>query len=358
MTLESPHFTIENGTDRRRIGPGNSTFIIAEMSGNHNQSFERATSLVDAAAAAGVDAIKLQTYTADTLTIDCDNEYFQVGVNEAWAGKTLYELYGEAFTPWDWQPKLKEYAESKGLVFFSTPFDVTAVDFLEEMEMPLYKVASFETGDLPLLRRIGATQKPVIISRGLTSAEDLQLALQTLSDAGCPQVAVLHCVSSYPASATQMNLSTIPEIAERFGVVAGLSDHTLGLVVPIAAVSLGASIIEKHFTLARADGGPDAAFSLEPQELAEMVAAVRQTELAAGVPTFEIGDKESENIVFRKSIFVVEAIKEGEPFTADKIRIIRPGFGLAPKHYDSVIGQTATQDIERGTPLSWELVAK
>jgi pseudaminic acid synthase len=358
MTLESPHFTIENGTDRRRIGPGNSTFIIAEMSGNHNQSFERATSLVDAAAAAGVDAIKLQTYTADTLTIDCDNEYFQVGVNEAWAGKTLYELYGEAFTPWDWQPKLKEYAESKGLVFFSTPFDVTAVDFLEEMEMPLYKVASFETGDLPLLRRIGATQKPVIISRGLTSAEDLQLALQTLSDAGCPQVAVLHCVSSYPASATQMNLSTIPEIAERFGVVAGLSDHTLGLVVPIAAVSLGASIIEKHFTLARADGGPDAAFSLEPQELAEMVAAVRQTELAAGVPTFEIGDKESENIVFRKSLFVVEAIKEGEPFTADKIRIIRPGFGLAPKHYDSVIGQTATQDIERGTPLSWELVAK
>jgi len=358
MTLEPPHFTIENGTGRRRIGPGNSTFIIAEMSGNHNQSFERATSLVDAAAAAGVDAIKLQTYTADTLTIDCDNEYFQVGVNEAWAGKTLYELYGEAFTPWDWQPKLKEYAESKGLVFFSTPFDVTAVDFLEEMEMPLYKVASFETGDLPLLRRIGATQKPVIISRGLTSAEDLQLALQTLSDAGCPQVAVLHCVSSYPASATQMNLSTIPEIAERFGVVAGLSDHTLGLVVPIAAVSLGASIIEKHFTLARADGGPDAAFSLEPQELAEMVAAVRQTELAAGVPTFEIGDKESENIVFRKSIFVVEAIKEGEPFTADKIRIIRPGFGLAPKHYDSVIGQTATQDIERGTPLSWELVAK
>jgi pseudaminic acid synthase len=358
MTREPPHFTIENGTGRRTIGPGNSTFIIAEMSGNHNQSFERATSLVDAAAAAGVDAIKLQTYTPDTLTIDCDNKYFQVGVNEAWAGKTLYQLYGEAFTPWDWQPKLKEYAESKGLVFFSTPFDVTAVDFLETMEMPLYKVASFETGDLPLLRRIGATQKPVIISRGLTSAEDLQLALQTLSESGCPQVAVLHCVSSYPASAAQMNLSTIAEIAERFGVVAGLSDHTLGLVVPIAAVSLGASIIEKHFTLARADGGPDAAFSLEPQELAEMVAAVRQAEMAAGEPTFEIGEKESENIVFRKSIFVVEAMKQGEPFTTEKIRIIRPGFGLTPKHYDSVIGQAATQDIERGTPLSWELIAK
>ena len=353
-------FIIKTPKGNRKIGPGEPCFIIAEMSGNHNHSYEKALKIIDAAVEAGVDAIKIQTYTADTLTIDCDKEYFQVKVNDAWAGNTLYKLYEMAYTPWDWQPKLKKYAEEKGVLLFSTPFDNTAVDFLEDMDISLYKVASFETGDLELLQKIGSTKKPVIMSRGMTGLEELELAIKTLKDAGAPQVAVLHCVSSYPATPEQMNLSIIPDIAKRFEIISGLSDHSMdslgGVVVPLISVALGASIIEKHFTLDRSEGGPDAAFSLEPKEMKQLVKAVRDAEAAIGRPNYEIGKKEAENKVFRRSIFVVKDIKEGEELTRENIRVIRPGYGLEPKELPEVLGKKAKQNIERGTPLSWDLI--
>ncbi|MEK7067677.1 MAG: pseudaminic acid synthase [Patescibacteria group bacterium] len=349
---------IKTPRGKRSIGANQPVFIVAEMSGNHNQSFARAKKIVDEAIKAGVDAIKLQTYTADTLTIDSDKKYFQVKVNKNWSGQTLYSLYKKAYTPWDWQPKLKQYAEKRGVLVFSTPFDNTAVDWLEKMNVRLYKVASFEIGDIPLLKKIGSTKKPVIISRGLASIAEIALAIKILKANGSPQVAVLHCVSSYPAEASQMNLATIPDIAKRFKVVAGLSDHTIGIVAPIAAVSLGAHIIEKHFTFNRADGGPDAAFSLEPDELKEMVRSVREAEQAIGVPTYKIGKKEAENVVFKRSIFVVQDVKKGEKFTTENIRIIRPGYGLAPKYYEAIIGKLAAKNIEVGTPLTQKLIKK
>jgi pseudaminic acid synthase len=348
--------TIQTPKGERRIGPGEKTFIIAELSGNHNGQYDRALRLVDEAIKAGVDAIKLQTYTKDTMTIDCDNEWFQVKVNEAWSGQTLYELYEKAYTPWEWHKKLKAYAEEKGVMLFSTPFDETAVDFLEEVGNEVYKVASFETGDLHLLKRIGQTKKPVIISRGLTGKEELALAIQTLKEAGCPAIAVLHCVSSYPARPEQMNLRTIPYLKKEFNVIAGLSDHSLGIVVPLTAVGLGASIIEKHFTLDREEGGPDAEFSLEPAEMKELVSSIREAELAIGEPTLEIGRKEKENLVFRRSIFVIKDMEKGEQFNSENTRVIRPGYGLSPKHYEEVITAKAKQRIERGTPLQWDLI--
>lgn len=342
----------------RKIGPGQPVFIVAEMSGNHNQDINRAYQIIDAAAEARVDAIKLQTYTPDTITIDCDKEYFQVKVNDAWKGQTLYSLYQKAYTPWEWQPKLKEYGESKGLVVFSSPFDETAVDFLEGLGVSLYKVASFEVVDLELLKKIGSTKKPVIMSRGMASIEEIEMAIKTLKEAGAPQVAVLHCVSSYPATPEQMNLATIPDLAKKFNVISGLSDHTLGITVPIAAVALSASIIEKHFTLRRADGGSDAGFSLETEEMKHLVQAVREAEKAIGSPSYQIGNKEAENKVFRRSLFVVRDIKKGETFTRGNVRCIRPGYGLAPKYLNEVFGRTATRNIERGTPLAWNLIKK
>lgn len=347
---------IETPKGKRTIGPGQPVFIIAEMSGNHNQSYARAKKMIDAAVKADVDAIKLQTYTADTLTIDSNQKWFQVKVNDAWAGQTLYSLYQKAYTPWAWQPKLKAYAEKKGVLLFSSPFDASAVDFLENLQVQLYKVASFEIGDIPLLKKIGATKKPVIVSSGLASAAEISLAIKTLKTAGAPQVGVLHCVSSYPAVPEQMNLATIAAIAKKFNVVAGLSDHTLGIAVPVAATALGASIIEKHFTLRRSDGGPDAAFSLEPDELRELVLSVRMAQRAVGKPTYAIGKKEAENIVFKKSLFVVADIAKGERFTEKNVRVIRPGYGLAPRFYAAVMGKRASKDIERGTPLAEKLI--
>ncbi len=343
----------------RKIGPGYPVFIIAEMSGNHNQSLDKALKIIDAAAQAGVDAIKLQTYTADTMTIDCSNQYFQVNVNPAWQGQTLYSLYQKAYTPWAWQKQLKAYGESLGLLVFSTPFDETAVDFLESLDVALYKIASFETGDIELLKKVGQTKKPVIISRGLTTAEDLSEAIKVLRLAGTPQLAVLHCVSSYPATADQMNLATIPDLTNRFNVVAGLSDHSLdklGLVVPLTAVALGASIIEKHFCLSRIDGGPDAAFSLEPIELKQLVDSIREAEKAIGQATYAVGDKEAENILFRRSIFTIKDIKKGEVLTRENIRVIRPGYGLAPKLLPKILGKKASQDLPLGTPLAENLI--
>ncbi|MFA7314334.1 MAG: pseudaminic acid synthase [Candidatus Magasanikbacteria bacterium] len=339
----------------RKIGPGNPAFIIAEMSGNHNKDIKRAFQIIDAAAEAGVDAVKLQTYTPDTLTIDCDNEYFQVKVNDSWKGKTLYKLYEEAYTPWSWQTELKSYGESKGLLVFSTPFDESAVDFLETLHVELYKVASFEMVDLELLKSIGKTKKPVIISRGLGNEDDISLAITTLKNAGSPQVAVLHCVSSYPADLKQMNLATIPDIANRFNVIAGLSDHSLGITASLVAVALGANIIEKHFTLKRGDGGADSSFSMEPKEMKELVRVVREIELTVGVPTYISDNKEKENLVFRRSLFVVEDVKAGDILTTKNIRCIRPGYGLEPKELFNVIGKIAKRDIKRGTPLDKNL---
>jgi pseudaminic acid synthase len=348
---------IETCRGVRGIGPGAPVFIVAELSGNHNQDFDRARALVDAAIDAGADAVKLQTYTAETMTIDCDNAYFQVGVNKAWAGHTLYSLYEWAHTPWEWQPKLKAQAEARGVPLFSSPFDASAVDFLERMQVPMYKVASLEIGDLGLLRKIGATRKPVIMSRGMASLEEIELALCTLREAGAPGVALLHCVSSYPAIPEEMNLRTIPDLARRFDVVPGLSDHTLGTAVAVSSVALGACVIEKHFTLRREDGGPDAAFSLEPEEFAEMVRQVRVVSAALGQPSYEPSVKEVETKAYRRSLFVVQDIQAGELLTPRNIRVIRPGHGLAPRYLDAVLGQRASVALARGTPLASAHVA-
>lgn len=342
---------------KRKVGKGHPAFIIAEMSGNHNQSYKKAVAIIDAAASAGVDAVKLQTFKPEEHTIDCDNKYFQVKVNDAWKGDTLYSLYKKVHTPWQWQAKLKKYAEAKGLICFSSPGHESAVDFLEGIGVHLYKVASFEIVDPALLTRIGKTKKPVILSRGLASIQDIRFAIKTLKAAGCPAVAVLHCVSSYPAKPEQMNLRTIPDIAKRFGVVSGLSDHTLGTTVAVTSVALGASMLEKHVTISRKDGGPDAEFSLEPHELKEMVTSVREAEAALGEATYKVGKRESENIVFRRSLFAVADIEKGEVLTKENIRSIRPGYGLSPKELPQILGKKSARKITRGTPLTRSLIA-
>ncbi len=341
----------------REIGPGNPVFIIAEISANHNQSFDRARELVKTACQCGADAIKLQTYTPDTLTLNSKEEPFQIK-RGLWKGKTLYDLYKQAYMPWEWQPELKKIAESYGVSLFSTPYDETAVDFLKKMEVPVYKIASFELIDIELLKKIANTKKPVILSRGMSSLEELELAISTLRENGAPAIAVLHCVSSYPAKPEEMNLATIPDIKNRFNVIVGLSDHTLTTSVPVASVVLGACIIEKHFTLNRADGGPDASFSIEPEELKQLVKSVRETEKAIGKVQYGSGKKESENIVFRRSLFAVKNIKAEEEFTRENVRCIRPGYGLAPKFLLEILGKKPIKDIKRGTPLIWDLVQK
>jgi len=339
----------------RAIGPGHPAYIVAELSGNHNQSFALAARTVEAACRAGVDAVKLQTYTPDTLTIDCDNKWFRVGgTNRAWRGQTLYELYGKAYTPWEWQPKLQQIAKRHGVHLFSSAFDESAVDFLERLRVPAYKVASFEIVDLELLRRIGATGKPVILSRGMASLAEIRLAVRTLTAAGARDIAVLHCVSSYPARPEEMNLASIPALRKTLGRVIGLSDHTLGTEVAVAGAALGASIIEKHITLSRRAGGVDAAFSLEPAEFRQLVQAVRVAESAVGAPQFEGGGRQATNRVFRRSLFVVADVARGERFTRDNVRVIRPGYGLPPRLLGVVLGRRATRAIARGTPLAPE----
>lgn len=346
----------------RAVGGKNPVFIIAEISGNHNQSFERAVEIIKAAHEVGADAIKLQTYTADTITIDSDKPPFMVGAGdrpENWKGQTLYQLYTKAYTPWEWQPKLKKIAEDLGMILFSTPFDDTAIDFLEKMDVPCYKVASFECTDTWLLKKIAKTKKPVIISRGMASEEELKEAVSTLRENGTDQIAVLHCVSAYPAKPEEMNLKTIPDIRERFGVVSGLSDHTLGIEVAIAAVALGASIIEKHVTLDRSAGGVDDSFSLEPHELKQLVSSVRVVEKALGKPHYvPASPREAEEKHWRRSLFVVQNIKKGEKFTSENVRSIRPADGLPTKFFDEIIGKTAKRDIERGTPLAFDLISE
>lgn len=340
---------------KRVVGDGH-TFIIAEVSANHTGDINKAKEIIAAAAEAGADALKLQTYRPDTITIDSDRPEFQVKVNDAWKGKTLYQLYGEAFTPWEWHAELFAYAKSLGMIAFSSPFDAAAVAFLETLKVPLYKVASFEVIDIPLLEAIGKTKKSVIMSRGLATVEEINLAVKTLRKFGTKEIIILQCISGYPAAPEDMHLSTIPDITKRFKVLAGLSDHTLSNDVAVASVALGASVIEKHLTLRRADGGPDAAFSLEPGEFKHMVESVRMTERAIGTPSYERSKSERENVVFRKSLFAVKEIKKGERFTSENVRSIRPGQGLEPKYYRVVLGKRAARDIAFATPLSWKLI--
>ena len=332
------------------------TFIIAELSANHNQNFEIAVKTIEQAAKAGADAIKVQTYTADTITIDCDNEYFQIKQGTIWDGKTLYQLYKEAYTPWEWQPKLKEIAEKLGLVFFSSPFDFTAVDFLENMQVPAYKIASFEITDIPLIEYVAKKGKPIIISTGIATIDDIQLAVDTCRNAGNNQLALLKCTSSYPAPIDEVNLLTISDLEKRFNVISGLSDHTMSNAVSIAAVALGAKIIEKHFILNRSMGGPDAQFSIEPKELTQLVQNVRDVEKAIGKATYELSPKVLKSREHSRSLFVVIDIKAGENFTIENIRSIRPGYGLHTKYFSEIIGKTAKFNIEKGTPLNWDLI--
>lgn len=333
-----------------------SCFIIAEVSANHLQQYERAARIIEAAASAGADAVKLQTYTPDTITIDCAAPPFQIK-GTLWEGRTLHDLYAEAYCPWEWQPRLKELADSLGLILFSTPFDDTAVDFLDAMDVALHKVASFELVDIPLLRKVGASGKPVILSTGMASLAEIAEAVDTLRAAGAGELALLKCTSAYPALAEEANLLTIPHLSQTFGVVAGLSDHTPGIAVPVAAVALGARIIEKHLTLCRADGGPDSAFSLEPEEFASMVRAVRDAEKALGRICYGLTEKQKDSAIFRRSLFVVQDVRAGEPLTPENLRSIRPGNGLHTRYLGQVLGRRAARDITRGTPLDWDLLS-
>lgn len=339
------------------VGAGYPPFVIAEMSGNHNQSIERAMALVDAAANAGAHALKIQTYTADTMTLDLRQGEFMVSDPDSlWAGKSLYELYQQAYTPWEWHKPIFERAATHGMLAFSTPFDETAVDFLETLGVPCYKIASFENTDLPLIKRVAATGKPMIISTGMATVAELELSVTTAREAGCKDLVLLKCTSTYPAEPVNTNLQTIPHMRELFGCDIGLSDHTMGVGASVAAVALGACVIEKHFTLNRAEGGVDAAFSLEPEELASLVVETRRAFDALGQVRYGPTTAEKTSIVFRRSLYVVKDIAAGEVLSPENVRAIRPGLGLAPRHYDSVVGKNARTSIKAGTALSWELI--
>lgn len=339
----------------RPIGPSEPPYVIAEMSANHNGSIDNALRIIDAARLAGADAVKLQTYRPDTITLDCDSEEFKIR-GGLWDGRTLYDLYREAHLPWEWHARLFEHARKTGITIFSSPFDATAVDLLEDLNAPAYKIASFEAIDLPLIRYVAGTGKPMIISTGMADADEIAEAVAAARDGGCRELALLHCVSGYPAPAADYNLRTLPDMRERFGVVTGLSDHTLDNSTAIASVALGASIIEKHFTLDRNGGGPDDSFSLEPAELQVLCRSARTAWEALG--TVDYGRKSSElgNAQFRRSLYFVRDLRRGQIITADAIRSVRPGFGLAPKHLDRLIGATVCDDVTRGTPTRWALI--
>ena len=338
------------------IGGNHKPFIIAEMSGNHNQSLERALEIVDAAAEAGAHAIKLQTYTADTMTLNVDRDDFKINdSNSLWHGRHLYDLYDEAHTPWEWHQPIMERAAKHNMLCFSSPFDHTAVDFLESLNVPAYKIASFENTDVNLIRKVCATGKPVIVSTGMASLEDLQLMVNTLRDAGCENFILLKCTSAYPASPADANLKTMPHMAEMFGCQVGLSDHTMGVGVPLAAVALGATVIEKHFCLSRAEGGVDSAFSLEPHELKILVEESEKAWQALGKVKYKTSEVEEKSKQFRRSIYFVKDMKAGDIITEDCIRCIRPGFGLAPKYWDRLIGKVASRAIQKGEPAQFSI---
>lgn len=342
----------------REIGSSHPPFIIAEMSGNHNQSLERALEIVEAAAKSGVHALKIQTYTADTMTLNVEGEGFDIeDEGNLWRGRNLYDLYKEAYTPWEWHKPIFDRARELGIIPFSTPFDETAVDFLEELEVPIYKIASFENNDIPLIKKVAATGKPMIISTGMATVAELDETVRAAREAGCKDLILLKCTSTYPAIADNTNISTIPHMRELFDVQVGLSDHTMGTGVAVASVALGVTVIEKHFTLSRADGGVDAAFSMEPDEMAELVVETERAWKAMGNVTYGPTEKEKASLKFRRSIYVAKDIEAGEAFTKDNIKVIRPGYGLAPKYYEQVLSMQANKKLTVGTPLSWELLS-
>jgi pseudaminic acid synthase len=341
----------------RAVGKSAPPLIIAEMSGNHNQSLERALQIVEAAAQAGAHAIKLQTYTADTITLDVRKGEFRISDrNSLWDGNTLHELYGKAYTPWEWHGPIMQRARERGMICFSSPFDESAVDFLESLRVPAHKIASFENNHLPLIRKVAATGKPVIMSTGMASVAEIDEAVRTARAAGCSQLVLLKCTSTYPASPHNTNVLTIPHMRALFGCEIGLSDHTMGVGASVAAVAHGATVIEKHFTLRRADGGVDSAFSLEPAELAALVTETERAWQSLGAVTYGPTEAEKNSLVFRRSVYVAQDMKAGEVFTAVNLRVVRPGLGLHPRFYDQVLGRRVRQDVDKGTPLSWELV--
>jgi pseudaminic acid synthase len=343
----------------RKIGPNHRPFIIAEMSGNHNQSLERALAIVEAAAKAGAHALKIQTYTADTMTLNLENPEFKIEDSDSlWKGNTLYQLYQQAYTPWEWHKPIFDRARELGMIPFSTPFDETAVDFLEELDVPMYKIASFENTDIPLIKKVASTGKPMIISTGMATVAELDETVRAAREAGCKDLILLKCTSTYPASPENTNILTIPHMRELFNCQVGLSDHTMGVGVAVASVALGATVIEKHFTLSRADGGVDSAFSMEPDEMKALVVETERAWQALGEVKYGPTEKEKASLKFRRSIYVAKDIKAGEKFTKENIRVIRPGYGLEPKYFERIIGLTANQDLKAGTPLSFDLLFK
>ena len=341
----------------RKIGYGCSPFIIAEMSGNHNQSLDRALAIVEVAAKAGAHAVKLQTYTADTMTLDiAEREFFINDPESLWNGKSLYDLYKEAYTPWEWHKPIFDRCRELGMICLSTPFDETAVDFLEELNVPCYKIASFENADIPLIRKVAATGKPMIISTGMATIAELDETVRTAREAGCRDLILLKCTSFYPATPENTNILTIPHMAKLFDCQVGLSDHTMGIGAAVASVVLGATVIEKHFTLSRADGGVDSAFSMEPDEMRVLVTETKRAWQALGKISYGPTEKEKKSLVFRRSLYIVQDMKKGDILTKENLRTIRPGLGLPPKYYDVLIGKRVNRDVQRGTAVSWELV--
>jgi len=341
----------------RKIGPDQPPFVIAEMSGNHNQSLERALAIVDAAAKTGAHALKIQTYTPDTMTIDLDEREFRItDKNSLWEGATLYKLYGEASTPWEWHLPIFERARDLGMIPFSTPFDSTSVDFLETLNVPCYKIASFENTDLPLIRKVAATDKPMIISTGMATIAELDETVRTAREAGCNQLILLKCTSTYPATPENTNLLTIPHLQTLFNCEVGLSDHTMGVGVSVASVALGSSVIEKHFTLSRADGGVDSAFSMEPDEMSSLVIESERAWRALGGVSYGPTEPEKKSLQYRRSLYIVEDLSAGEVLTERNLRAIRPGLGLPPKYFEICLGKSVNKNIKRGTALSWEIL--
>ncbi len=340
----------------RIINENSGTYIIAEMSGNHNMDYNRAVKIVEAAAEAGADAIKVQTYTADTITLDCDDPCFQITQGTLWDGTTLHKLYEKAYTPWEWQPRLQKVAEDLGLDFFSSPFDFTSVDFLEKMNVPAYKIASFELTDIPLIKKVAELGKPVIMSTGIALPEDIELALETCKKAGNENVILLKCCSAYPTPYEDINLRTMVDMASKYDCTIGLSDHTMGSAVSVAAVAMGAKVIEKHLTLARADGGVDSAFSMEPAEFKEMVDNIRIVEKAKGKVTYELAPKQMAEREHARSLFISADIKAGEVLTPENLRSVRPANGLHTKYYEELLGRKVVRDCKYGEPMSWDMV--
>ena len=335
----------------------NKPFIIAEMSGNHNQSIDRALAIVDAAAKAGVDAVKIQTYTADTMTLDInEREFFIADKNSLWKGESLYSLYQKAYTPWEWHEAIFNRCKEWGIIGFSTPFDFSAVDFLEELQVPCYKIASFENVDLPLIKKVAKTGKPIIASTGMTTVAEIDDLVTTARNNGCNELTLLKCTSSYPATPEGTNLMTIPHMKELFHCRVGLSDHTLGIGAAVASIALGGTVIEKHFTLSRAEGGVDSAFSLEPDEMALLVRECNTAWQALGHISYEVAEQEKKSLQFRRSLYIVEDLKKGDVLTDKNVRSIRPGLGLSPKYYDVVLGKRVKCDVKRGTGLSWDVI--